>query len=285
MPDGDDVQPSSATHVLVARLSHARHRPRPRALLSGLALPFRAAWFLATRRSLWLPAIAPALIHSVLLIGAATLVLSYADAAATWIWAPPTDTPLPGALLHVLWYGLYALVVVLGLIAAYATTLLVSGVVASPFNDVLSARTEGLLHPPEAPTPADAEPFWREALRSLRSTALIVGLYLALMAPVLLLNVLPGWGSVAATALGASVSAFFLALEFTDVTLTRHGYPLREKLRLLRRHAPLTMGFGLSTSLLLWIPGLNVLCVPIAVVGGTALALALSGTGTSSRAL
>jgi CysZ protein len=67
--------------------------------------------------------------------------------------------------------------------------------------------------------------------------------------------------------------------------LARHGYPLREKLQLLRLHAPLTMGFGLSISLLLWIPGLNVLCVPIAVVGGTVLALALSDAATSFRAL
>lgn len=270
-----NAESGSTPHALVSGAAQARRRTRLRALLSGLALPFRAARFLATHRSLWLSAIAPAFIHGVLLVGAAVFVLSYADAAATWIGAPPGDATLEGIVLSVLWYGLYVLIVVLGLIAAYATTLLVSGVVASPFNDVLAARTEGLLRPADAAAPTDAGPFWCEALRSLRSTALIVGLYLALMAPILLLNVLPGWGSAAATVLGAGVSAFFLALEFTDMALTRHGYRLREKLRLLRLHAPLTMGFGLSISLLLWIPGLNLLCVPIAVVGGTALALAL----------
>jgi CysZ protein len=76
--------------------------------------------------------------------------------------------------------------------------------------------------------------------------------------------------------LGAGVGAFFLTLEFTDLTLARHGYRLRQRLQLLRHHPGLTAGFGLGTSLLLWIPVVNVLCVPIAVVGGTALALSLT---------
>jgi len=270
-------------HPLVANVYRASRGTTLRALLRGLALPFRAARFLLSHRPLWPFAIAPVLIHGALLAGAAVFVLAYADAAAAWIWAPPSGTTLWSAALLALWYVLYLLVLAFGLVTAYATTLLVSGVVASPFNDVLSARAEALLRS-DGPAPAGERPLWREALYSLRSTALVLALYLALMGPVLLLNVVPGLGSMAATGLGTGVSAFFLTLEFADITLARYGYRLRQKLRLLRAHPGLTAGFGLSTSLLLWIPVLNLLCVPIAVVGGTALALALIHDSEPPRA-
>lgn len=244
-------------------------------------LPLRAARLLARHRVLWGPAVAPALIHAVLLVCAIVLVVSYAGSVVAWLWTPPAGTTLTGTLLLALWYSLYGLIVVAALAVAYATTLLVSGIFASPFNDALSARAEALLEP--APTTHESADrlFWREALDALRSSAVILVLYLVVMGLVLLLNVLPVVGSVAATLVGTGVSAFFLALEFTDATLARHGYRLRDTLRRLRAHAGLTIGFGLSTSLLLWIPLVNVLCVPIAVVGGTALALALQATPRS----
>lgn len=262
-------------HPLVSTLRQAKRGAMPRALFRGLSLPIRSARFLITHRRLWSQAIVPVLIHGALLVGAVVLVFTYADLVATWLWAPPVADSLWAGALLALWYGLYAVLIVAGLIAGYAATLLISGVVASPFNDALSERAERLLRSGDAPLPEDARSFWREALYSLRTTLFILLLYLALMAPVVLLNLLPGLGSVAATVLGTGVGAFFLTLEFTDITLARHGYRFRQKLRLLRAHPGLTAGFGLGTSLLLWIPVLNVLSVPIAVVGGTALALAL----------
>lgn len=271
-------------HPLVSTLRQAKRGAALRALLRGLSLPFRSARILIAHRRLWALAIVPVLIHGAMLIGAVVLVFTYADAAATWLWTPPVaDSLWTGALLAA-WYGLYTLVVVAGLVAGYAATLLISGVVVSPFNDALSERAETLLRGDDLPEPMAGRPFWREALYSLRATLLILLLYLALMAPVVLLNLLPGAGSVAAAVLGTGVGAFFLALEFTDTTLGRHGYRLRQKIRLLRAHPGLTAGFGVGTSLLLWIPVLNLLCVPIAVVGGTALALALLNGETPTGA-
>lgn len=261
-------------HPLVSHLRRNRGGTVLSALFRSMVLPLRAARFLAAHRRLWPLAIVPAVIHGALLASAVVLVFTYASAAANWLWTPPVGDTLWGWVLLAVWYGLYLLVVVTGLVAGYAATLLISGVVASPFNDALSARTERLLRTEER-TESAARPFWREALYSLRTTLLILTLYLALMVPVLLLNLLPGLGSIAATVLSTGVGAFFLTLEFTDLTLSRYGYSLRAKLRLLRAHPGLTAGFGLGTSLLLWIPGLNVLSVPVTVVGGTALALAL----------
>lgn len=260
-------------HALVERLREARHRSRFIAFARALALPLHAARLLAGHRTLWPLVAIPALINLALFVVAAGLIIAHADAAVALLWPPPADGGVWAELLLGLWYVLYVAALIFGLMAAYVVTLLVSGIVASPFNDALSARVERLLTGRAAPSPGGS--LLRETVQSVVSTTTIVLLYAALMGPVLLLNLVPGAGSLAATVLGTGLGAFFLALEFTDVALARRGYPLRLKLRLLRAHPALTLGFGLSTSLLLWIPFLNVLCVPIAVVGGTALALAL----------
>lgn len=270
--------------ALVERLRDASRRSRFVAFARASALPFRAARFLAARRALWPLVAIPACINLVLFVAAAGLVITSADTIAAMLWAPPTGAGVGTSILLLFWYVLYAAVLIFGLMVAYVVTLLLSGIVASPFNDALSERVEQQLTGREGPS-ADGS-FVGEAVRSVLSTAAIAFLYVALMGPVLLLNLVPGLGSLAAALLGTGLGAFFLALEFTDITLARRRYPLRRKLRLLRTHPALTLGFGLSTSLLLWIPLLNVLCVPIAVVGGTALALALDAErgGTGERA-
>ncbi|MCC8998345.1 MAG: EI24 domain-containing protein, partial [Candidatus Contendobacter sp.] len=49
----------------------------------------------------------------------------------------------------------------------------------------------------------------------------------------------------------------------------QRGLTFREQRRLLRRHWPLTLGFGGMTLLLTLIPVLNFLVMPAAVIGAT----------------
>ncbi len=243
--------------------------------LRGLALPWRAARFLMQQRALWKLAAVPAAISLVLLGLGVALVVTNADRVLAWWWPQPPE----GALL-LLWLAAFVAVLALGLVLAYLVMLVVGGVLASPFCDALSERTEEMLTGRRSR--ADA-PFWAEALRSVGATAGIALLYLVLLAPVLAMGLVPGPGSAAATVLGALLSAFFLALEYTDATLARRGYGLRRKLRLLRANLPAALGFGLGASLLLWVPIVNLLCIPVAVIGGTALALGLDAEGRVVR--
>jgi CysZ protein len=110
------------------------------------------------------------------------------------------------------------------------------------------------------------------------TTVLVLALYLLAMLPVVLLNLVPVVGSAAASAVGTVVSTFFLTLEYADFAMARRGYGLTDRLRLLRRHLPTTLGFGLGTALLLYVPVLNLLGMPVAVVGGTVVAVALDET-------
>lgn len=258
-------------HPLLTRTRRARQdAPGVRRFGAALVLPLRAAAFLLRRPRLWPFALGPALVNAALFAGAAVLFFTHAEALLGLFWARPDVR-----LLLPFWYAAYALALALGLVLSYALIVLVGGVVASPFNDALSARAEAALtgRPPRT----YEEPFVRGALRSAGSTVLITLAYGALLLPIVLLNLVPGAGSLAAALLGGALSAFFVALEYADVTFQRHGVPLRRKLRLLRGDLPLAGGFGAGVGALLWIPLLNVLCIPLAVVAGTALALALEG--------
>lgn len=265
---------STGPHPLVIKLREARHASSVIAGARALVLPLQAVRFLVGHRCLWPFVVVPALINLVLFVGSVGLVLAHADWVASALWTRPEVGGVLGALILGLWYALYAGVVVFGLVVAYVATVLIGGIVASPFNDALAERVEIRLAP-GSKRPDSGRSWWGEFIHSVVSTATIALLYGVLLVPILLLNVIPVAGSMAATVLGTGLGAFFLALEYTDVTLSRYGMPLRQKLRLLREHWVLAGGFGLSTSFLLWIPLLNVLCIPIAVVGGTALALAL----------
>ncbi len=260
-------------HPLVTSIRRARSGSRLVAFLRALALPVYAIGLLRHHRVLWPLVIVPAAINVALFAGGAVLVVAYAGSAADLLWAQPAGAGVLSSGLVVLWYLMYVVLLIVGLVAVYTATLLVGGIVASPFNDLLGERVERILM--SEPASGAGRPFWRDALASIRSSVIVVLLYALLMGPVLLLHVVPIIGSITATGLGVAIGAFFLALEYADAVLARYGYALRERIRLLRRHWPLAIGFGLSTSLLLWIPLLNVLCIPIAVVGGTVLALAL----------
>ncbi len=269
MPPSTDSPPDPLFHPLLAGLYAAGGRSAPVRFAHALGLPLRAARFVLGQPRLWPFVAVPALVNVVLFVAGAGLVLAYAGDMLGAVWARPEAAALAGWVLLALWYAAFALVVGLGLVLAYVLVLLAGGIVASPFNDALSERTERVLT--GRPVPQPDAPWWREAARSIASSAAVAGIYVALLAPVLLLNLVPVAGSLAATVLGWGLGAFFLSVEFTEGALARRGLRLRDRLALLRANAASALGFGLGTSLLLWIPLLNFVTIPVAVVAGAAL--------------
>jgi CysZ protein len=260
-------------HSIVTDLRDVRGSSAVRQWTHGLALPFRAVAFLRRHRSLWPWVAAPALIGILLFGGVVAGAVLYADDLLALWWTQPTGDGLWTAVLSAAWSVLYAVLLILGVASAYLVALLLGGVIASPFNDALSARAEHILTG-DADTPEAVET-WTGIGRSILSTLIVTCAYVVCAVPVLALNLLPGLGPLLATVLNTGLAAAFLSLEYADVAFARYGLTWREKLRLLRTHRSLAFGFGLSTSALLWIPGLNLVVMPIAVTGGTALALAL----------
>lgn len=78
--------------------------------------------------------------------------------------------------------------------------------------------------------------------------------------------------------LGVGVTILFVCLDFLDVPLSVRGLRLREKLRTLWRHKALALGFGAAGYLLLIIPLVNLLALPVGVIGATLLVASLERT-------
>jgi CysZ protein len=105
----------------------------------------------------------------------------------------------------------------------------------------------------------------RAILYELKKLVLAVGVAL----PLLLLNLVPGIGTLAATVGGIILAATFVCLDFLDAPLERRRLRFREKLRILFRSLPASASFGLVCLGLVSIPLLNLVTVPLCVASGT----------------
>jgi CysZ protein len=74
---------------------------------------------------------------------------------------------------------------------------------------------------------------------------------------------------------GIAVAIFLGGLDFFDIPLSTRGLGLRNKLGVIWRNKFLALGFGAAAYLMLLIPVINMLALPVGVVGATLLIDAL----------
>lgn len=156
------------------------------------------------------------------------------------------------------------------LIFCYLFTLL-ANLIASPFNGYLSARVERHLL---GSTPESDKAMWAEVLSDVGGELrkLIYYLWRALLLALLSLVLLfiPVVGS-AVPVLWFTFGAFMLAMEYLDFPMSNRGYGFKQKLQQLRKRRWLGLGFGSTVTLLTAIPLANLVVMPAAVAGATAL--------------
>lgn len=262
-------------HPIIQDLREVRDASFGTRLFHGITLPFRAAKFVFTNPGLWKFVVLPALIN-VLLFGLALyLLLPRVGTVIDWLQVDVHLSFGPQWFGTGIEYFLTAIFGILAVVAAYIFVLLFGGIAASPFNDLLSERTERLLLRQDEAEHRDEMAIWG-ILRGISASIFMLISYLFFMFWVLLFNLIPGIGPPLATILGTVLSALFLAVEYSDAPIDRRGGGLRRKFEAVEGHRTLSVGFGLGASLLLWIPLLNFLTIPIAVAGGTALGIVLA---------
>ncbi len=162
--------------------------------------------------------------------------------------------------------GLVALVL---LVLTYLLFFPVISVVAAPFRARLSEQTEQLLRGEVASQP---RPLWSEIAIGLVDTLAMLGLLLTVSLLLLGMGIwLPGVGGIPVIL----VSVCFAALDCVDPPLSRRSWRLGQKLGFLGSHLALLGGFGLATYVLLTLPGINLVTLPVATIGGTLLSLAV----------
>ena len=181
-------------------------------------------------------------------------------------WDQMVQSWLPGWLswLHWLLWPVFVLTV---LLIVFYTFSVVANLIAAPFNSLLAERVEKLARSERSSRP-DAGLNWKDLILSPLAELSKLLSFIGWAIPVLILSFIPVI-NVAAPVLWALFGAWMLALEYADYPLGNRGLSFREQRQLLRKHWPLTLGFGGMTLVLTLIPIVNFLAMPAAVIGAT----------------
>ena len=147
---------------------------------------------------------------------------------------------------------------------------LLANLVGAPFNGLLAERVEAHLTG-ERPT---EDPGWLSMLRGLprlMGSEIAKLLYLlGWLVPLLLLHLVP-LVNVVAPALLFLFGAWMFALEYLDYPMGNHGALFRDVRGAARERRRTAFGFGLAVAALSVVPIVNLVVMPVAVAGATAL--------------
>lgn len=229
--------------------------------LRGAGCPLRAIWLLVRQPGIWHYVAIPVGLN--LLVGVAlytTLLLAGFRLIGTLVEGWPA---------WIAWL-LYSLLVVVLFVGVGYVLVRFGVVLGAPFYGRLSEALEArLCGTSPAAVPLTLTGVARDLGRAVSFELKKLLLTLALGLPILLLHLIPGLGSLLATAGGLALGATVTCLDFFDPPLERRGLSFRAKLGFIRRHLPASAGFGLVCLGLVSLPLLNLLTVPICVVAGT----------------
>lgn len=247
-------------------------------LVAGGIYPLRALKLLWRTPRLWGYLITPILVNIVLAIAlyggfwyfssswVNTLILNWSN------WANNTIATLPTWLGFLAFFALgigflirviliLILLVIVGFIFAQFGVLL-----GSPWYGQLSEQLEklrtGQIKTVEVGFVKD---IWRAISFEIKKLFLAIAVGL----PLLLLNLIPGIGTVIATIGGLALTATLTSLDFLDAPSERRRFQFKTKLGIVFRSLPASGSFAFVCLFLISIPLLNLITVPICVAAGT----------------
>jgi CysZ protein len=230
---------------------------------SGLADLGRGFRFLNQHPRLWGWVIAPAILTLLIMIGLIVGVTQLVDPAVAWLtgWLPGF---LQGLATARVW-----LIVIVGLGAgALMIFVAIVGIVAGPFNEMLSEAVEARLTGKPGPKfsfGAFARSFAVGLVHGIRRVVIAVFSFLLLFA----LGFVPVIGTIAALVLGFYFTSRSAAYDCYDAVLARRELSYDGKLAYLANHRSRTLGLGAGVTGLLFVPGINLVALGIGAAGAT----------------
>lgn len=234
----------------------------------------RGAFFIWGHRTLWKYAAAPAAICTLVMGSFCALAYRFLTG---WISPPEAGE----WYRQVLAYFLLVLIVMLILVVMAFIFTRVASAIAAPFNDLISQKTEEIAGGGIQEVPFSVIGLFKDSGRAIAHSFRILGIYLGLMVPALLLLFVPGLGPLLFSTVGALLSAYLFAYEYLGYPMDRRRFSFSEKRQFLRSQLRSAIGFGLGNLVVASIPIVNFLFLPAAVVGGTLLFLDLDRTKVS----
>ena len=157
----------------------------------GFFAPFRSFRLVRNNPRLILYILVPFLINTLVFSGAVYLgldffgstVVEYIPQGESWYWS-------------VLYWFLWVVAVLLTAVLVFFSFTVVGNLLASPFNDLLSERTEEVLIGAINDEPFSLRRFWADAFQTILLEAKKMWVFVMVMVLILPLNLLPGIGNL-----------------------------------------------------------------------------------------
>ncbi len=185
-------------------------------------------------------------------------VVEYIPQGDVWYWS-------------VVYWLVWVVAVLLTAVLVFFSFTVVGNLIASPFNDLLSERTEEVLTGQTNDEPFSLGQFMKDALATILLEAKKISIFVVIMLLILPLNLLPGFGNTLYTVLAVSLTLFFLCVEYLGFVMVRKRLFFGAQRRFIMSRKVLMVGFGTGVMAVLSIPFFQFLCIPLAVIGATRL--------------
>lgn len=254
----------------------------PIKLLAGFTYPFRAFTLIWQTPKLWSYVLVPVGLNFIIGVGLylsllfpslAGIDVLVADLSVRFnaiIASFPAWLSFLG-VLTVAFGWLLRVLLVSGLLLIIGFLLVQFGVIlGSPWYGKLSEQLELLRNgqlPAEAPM--DLRSSFGDIQRAIAFELRKLQILLSIGIPLLLLNFIPGVGSILSSLGGVALGATIVCLDFLDAPLERRRRPFQEKLEIIWASLPASGSFGVVCLGLVSIPLLNLLAIPLCVTAGT----------------
>lgn len=232
----------------------------------GFLAPFRSVRILRRNPRLIQYILIPFLINTLVFSGAVYLgldffgstVVEYIPHGEAWYWS-------------VLYWFLWAVAVLLTAVLVFFSFTVVGNLLASPFNDLLSERTEEVLSGVVNDEPFSIGRFFQDAGQTILMEAKKMWIFVVVMVLILPLNLLPGIGNSLYTILAVTLTLVFLSFEYLGFVMVRKRHFFREQKNYIFARKFLMLGFSCGVMAILAVPFFQLLCIPLAVIGATRL--------------
>jgi CysZ protein len=239
-----------------------------KAFTSGFFLPLRAAKLLLDNRGLKryaaLPLLANLFIYACVFAVAIYAIWNLEFDASRWqFWGDAGSGVVTAASGALKWIVALPLMFVF----SYFTFTLFGMVLASPFNDLLSARVEAKLDPSQKRDDLSFFAGLPHMFYCLWEAIIMTAKQLLAMLLVLPFLVIPVVGPIPLLL----VTAYFSGRGFVDVAMARNYLRGPHKRTLIHTSRAKILGLGLAMELLFLIPFVGLLVLPIGVAAGTML--------------
>jgi len=187
------------------------------------------------------------------------------DEFAGWLDALMQGVPTWAAFIRYLLWPLFVLLLLV--VSAWSFTI-IGNIIASPFAGILAEKTEAILTRDVSPTAFDWKTLPAITARSLKREFSKLLYYLGWTILIVIVSMLV---SPIAPLLWFVFGAWMMAVQYVDYPFDNHQLSFAELKRWLAANRMLALGFGAAVLAVSVIPLVNLVVIPAAICGATAL--------------